>query len=669
MPPSASDAAPASFSAEDQALGMNRDITRRDVLNGLAYSAAALGLQSLMPWAHAQAQGTLAPEGTPPTAQAGVFTGQTEDSYRVMHAMRRGKQPTAPAASTGERFDLVVVGAGLSGLAAAHEFRRIKPQAKVLLLDPMDDVGGHAKRNEFDVDGHHLIGYGGSEALQTPSQFSPAVRQMLRDIGIQAKRFEEFYDQEWFTRQGMDGSVVYFDSAVWGRAVTVQMSDKAADWVPQTPLSAQAQADLIGLLEAPQDYLPGLSAAQKRDRLAELTYRQFLLEVVKAHEDVARFYRDSTRDYFGAGTDAISALDAWAIGLPGFAAMNLGDTLDRRLNATARLVAADPDDYIYHFPDGNATVARAFISRLIPRAMPARDMVDIALNNLDYRQLDVAGEPVRLRLNSTVVKVRHLGHPKQATMTEVTYADPQGHLQAVVADRVVLACWHRVIPFLTDELPAEQVSALNDQVKVPMVYATVALHNSRAFQRLGLSEWSAPGSGWMTNFLDYPVSLGDYRYARNADEPILLHMVHVPGGTLGADARTQFNEGRRQMIRTSFADYERQIRRQLNEVLGSGGFDAARDIAALTINRWGHGYTYEYGRPDDTFWPEGPLPAVTARQGWGRIAIANADSGANAYAHTALEQGIRASREVLGIRFGPRIVPFPGPPESELKFG
>ncbi|ULH14080.1 NAD(P)-binding protein (plasmid) [Deinococcus sp. KNUC1210] len=640
---------------------MDRKIARRDFVNGLALTAAAVAMQGALPWARAAQTPTAA--GYPPAA--GGLTGQTDQANAVMHAVRDGMLKATTGQSTGEHFDLVVVGAGISGLAAAHEYRRLNPKARILLLDPLADVGGHAHRNEFQVGGRLLIGYGGSQSLQTPSYFSPAVNAMLHSVGIEPQKFEGYYDGKWYDRRGL-GAGLYFPKKVYGHAATVRETDKAADWVNRSPLNAQAKRDLIELTDAPPDYLKGLSVQQKRARLASATYREFLLDIARVDPQLVTYFQDSTREYYGGGIDVVSALDAWANGNPGFDGMQLGDAVDRAMSPSSRLLQTDPDDYIYHFPDGNASVARALVRSLIPQTMGGHTMESLVLGRLDYGQLDVKGHPVRIRLGSTAVHVRHLGDPRTAPQVEVVYAGVGG-MHSVVAGQVVLACWHRVIPYLTNELGAPQTAALRDQVKIPLVYTNVVLKNWAAFERLKLSAITSPGHFWLGADLDFPVSMGSYHFAQKTSDPVILHLRRIPGGRPGDSARDQFNTGRAELLRLSFADYERQARNLLGGALSSGGFDPARDIAAITVNRWAHGYAYEYMRPGDTYWPGGPLPIQTSRKGWGRIAIANSDAGAYAYAHSAIDQGVRAARELLGGS-GPAISDFPGPPQRKLKF-
>ena len=640
-------------------LGMGRPISRRDFLDGAAMAVAASSLLATSAPALAQQ----AAEVTPPRRLG--ERGHHPGSNIVAHKLRDGifwRDITGVRAS-GETYDLVVVGGGISGLAAALAYReRAGAACRILIIENHDDFGGHAKRNEFvSQSGRVLIGYGGSQSLQSPSYFSPAVNAMLRTLDLDLTKFaSSYYDRDWTQRHGLRPAC-FFSREAFGRDRLVPTSERAADWVRRAPLSRRAQQDLIRLLDDPPDYLPALSQAEKRQRLAAMTYQQFLLEVARVDPQLVTFFAESTSGYFGVGIDATSALDACANGNPGFSAMNLGALADPAMSPTGRLAYTDPDPYIYHFPDGNHGLARALLRHLNFAALPAASMEALVTTPLDYARLDDPAASTRIRLESTVVRVQHVGAPDRAEQVEVTYAG-RGAVESVRAKHVVLACWHRVIPYICDGLPASQVEALNDQVKVPLIYTNVLLRNWSAFKKLGVASIRAPGHFWHSAELDFPVSMGSYRFADQETDPILLHLSTIPLFP-GKSPRDQAAAGRRMIGRLDFDYLEYTIRDLLARALGRGGFDPARDIEAICVNRWSHGYAYEYMRPWDKYWPEGPLPIATARQRFGRIAIANSDSGAYAYAHSAVDQGIRAVRELLGAPSdAPPTATFPGPP-------
>jgi spermidine dehydrogenase len=566
------------------------------------------------------------------------------------------------------------VGAGISGLSAAFLYRQQRPQARVLVLDALPMPGGHAQRNEFVAsNGRRLIGYGGSEAMDSPSLWSPAARSLVAAVGIDLAQFKDWYDAKFEERHGLVRHAAYYVPSLWaggGGLVRHAEDEKAADWIARVPLPADVRRDMLALRQDPPDPFPHLTRSQKRAKLAQITYDDLVMKVFGLHPDVARELNGTTRGYLGVGTDATSALDAYAMHLPGFGKMKLGDAPDPLMSPSGRQNQASPDDYIYHFPDGNAGLVRALLRQLVPECLPGSGMESLVLATRDDAMLDVDGAPCRLRLASPVVDVRHVGGDvAHAKAVDVAYAGADGALHTVRADHVVLACFHRVIPFLCPELPARQVQALDDQCKVPLVYGTVLVRNWRAFAKAGVARISLPGHPlWDEVSLDMPVSIGRYRFPDTPDDPMLLHLSAVVlDGPPGRPEREQCAAGRRKLYAMDFVAVERELRQILNGALGEFGFDAATDIEAITLNRWAHGYAYEYMRPWDAYWPAGPLPIDTARRGWGCIAVANADAGAYAYAHGAIDQATRAVSELLPQAQLPAWWKTPGAPPRLLK--
>jgi spermidine dehydrogenase len=266
----------------------------------------------------------------------------------------------------------------------------------------------------------------------------------------------------------------------------------------------------------------------------------------------------------------------------------------------------------------------------------------VVLARFAYDALDRAGQGVRIRLDSTCVHVANTGDTVRLAYVR------NGKLSRVEARHAVLACFNMMIPYLMPELPQPQRAALLRNVKAPLVYVNVMVHNWLAFERLKVHSIAAPTAFFYQVALDFPVSLGGYRHPRDPDSPIMLHLAYVPSApNRGLDARAQYRMGRAKLLSTTFADYEGRIRDQLDRMLGPGGFASARDIAAITVNRWAHGYSYVASPlfdPDD--YDEKVLKV--ARQTVGRVAIANTDAGGDAWVHYAIDQAERAVRELVG---------------------
>jgi spermidine dehydrogenase len=391
--------------------------------------------------------------------------------------------------------------------------------------------------------------------------------------------------------------------------------------------------------------MPGLDSDKKKDALSRMSYKDFLLKLVKVDPGVIPFYQTRTHGLFGVGIDGVSALDCWGLRFPGFQGMNMAPGPYRRMGFTAMGEATpEKEPYHFHFPDGNASIARALVRSLVPGVAAGRTAEDVVTAKFDYSKLDRGDSPVRIRLSSTAVRVRHVGDVASAKEVEISYAREK-KVYNIRAKSTVLACWNMMIPFLCTELPEAQKDALRFGAKVPLVYSVVAVKNWRAFHKLGIQRISAPGMYHTGVGLDQPVSIGDYQCSQTPDQPILLRMTRTPC-LPGLSERDQHRAGRGELLTTTFETFERNIRDQLSRVLSAGDFDPARDIEAITVNRWPHGYAYEYNPLWDPDWPEGQRPCDIARKRFGRIAIANSDAAAAAYTDQAIDQAYRAVREL-----------------------
>ncbi len=645
----------------DRALGMDCRIGRRDFLNGIALAVGTAVGRQVAAGFETEHIAETSHDYYPPVLTG--MRGSHEGSFEVAHQVRDGAfwPQAGETADTGEIYDLVVVGGGISGLSAAHFFRKAAGKnARILILDNHDDFGGHAKRNEFHQAGRMLVGYGGAYAIESPAPYSAVAKGLIRELGIDVEGLQRTNDRTLYRSLGLHPAV-FFDQETFGADRLVldpkhiadteagessEAADPWKDFMEHAPLSETARRDVRTIYETKTDYLPGFSSAEKKGKLARISYARYLTEIAKMDPQVVTYLQARPHTYFGVGIDAVSAQDAWGFGLPGFDGLKLEPGAGPGMNRDC-IPNEEADKFFLHFPDGNASIARLLVRRLIPHAVPGRSAEDVVTARAKYARLDQARNPVRIRLNSTVVRVRHEGDPASAKQVEVVYVE-RGKLLRVRAAQCVLACWNMMIPYLCPELPAKQREALAWETKVPIVYTNVVLRNFDAWKKLGVNTIYAPGSYHTHLNLDVPVSLGRYHCPRKPKEAIVVHMMRTPCKP-GLPARDQHRAGRTELFQTSFETFERKIRDQLARTLGAGGFDPARDIAAITVNRWPHGYAYEYNSLFDEFWLEGgETPCEAARKPFGRLAIANADAGAYAYTDCAIDQAWRAVQELTG---------------------
>jgi spermidine dehydrogenase len=641
---------------------MDRDITRRDFISGVG--VAITGSSLVGPWTASRlAQAApAAPAGAPGLEQEAAYyppgamgmRGSHPGSYEVAHALRDGARwdDLGPEAETGEVYDLVVVGGGLSGLAAAYFFRKeAGPEARILVLDNCDDFGGHATRNEFRSGGRTLLINGGTINIEDLSAYDEPSQAMIRELGIDVGRYAEFHDSDLYPSLGLRGGV-FFNEETFGvdRLVVGQDGLDTREFLARTPLSEPARKDIARLFEERVDYLPGRSLEEKADALRRMSYRQFLTDLARLDSGVVPFFQTWRQGYWGIGNDALPAEIARVSGFPGFQGMGFPDSGPSE--GVFPVVTPTSDQY-FRFPDGSASIARLLVRSMIPATAPGGSAEDIVTARFDYGQLDRDGAPVRIRLSSTAVRVRHVGDNESSreVEVEVTYVRA-GRAQRVRGRSCVLACYNAMVPYMCPELPEAQGKALSHALKAPKVYTSVLIRNWKAFQRLGLSQAFCPGSYHDSVGLGDPISMGGYRCPRTPDEPMVLQLYRVPTYP-GLPAPEQWKKGMFELQVTPFEVFEREVRDQLGRMLGGGGFDPARDIEAITVNRWPHGYIF-YGDPSTkevawtSDWPIQERPWLRAREPFGRIAIANCDAANNAMTEASFGEAHRAIREVLG---------------------
>ncbi|WP_163831731.1 FAD-dependent oxidoreductase [Spartinivicinus ruber] len=625
-------------------------ITRRDFLNGVLISTAAAPLAQFG-FTNTAIAGEL--KDYPPLKTG--MRGSQPGSYDAAHSIAwAGKKDFGKPTQLKEEYDLIIVGAGISGLSAAYFYQKqFGKKARILLLDNHDDFGGHARRNEFNINGQMRLGYGGTQSIENPGSYSEEAKQLLKELNIETSFFQKAYKKDFFKRNQLSG-ITYFSKAVYGKDTTVPFVFKelaefmagiqdnainAEQAIKQMPLSETARQQLLNLTSNKPKKMLSMPVKKQAIYLHNTSYYQFVQDEYGVTDPlVLRLLRYMIADDWAMGTDTLSVYEAVDSGCPGIDA----DQMYGILKAAGEDLGVDKEeDYIYHFPDGNASIARALVRQLIPGVADGKTMEDLVTARFYYNRLDKPSSLVRLRLNSTVYNVK-----REASGVTVSYVN-NNKAFTVKSKHCVLACYNMMIPHLVPQLPDTQKEALTELVKMPLIYSTVVLKNWQAVQKQGLAVAYCPGNFHTIVQVDYPVDIGKYKHSSNPDMPMSLTMIAVPMGKVGQPVKEQFKAGRREILSITFAQFEKEIKDHLNGMLGPVGFDADRDIEAITINRWGHGYSYYYSdlNEGDDFEENGPH--IRGSKPFGPITIANADSGADAYTDVAIDQAYRAVSELV----------------------
>jgi len=621
----------------DRELGLDRPITRRDFVHDLSIAGLALALP--LP-------GIALADGSapyyPPTLTG--LRGSHPGAFEAAHALaREGKHFDNPRLLD-EQWDLVVVGGGISGLAAAYYYRKLHgPDSRILLLDNHDDFGGHAKRNEFHQGGPMRLAWGGTVNLEY-TKYSDVAIGLVRELGIDIPRLREQYEFNWLGTQNGLKSGVLFNAGRYGRDVLLPGVSfdnlepaELAQHVDQFPIPEDARAKLKAFLLSDRDLLAGKSEAERKAWLHATRYTDFLREHFALPDAAIQVFSNAPSGFWGVPAEHLSVAEAMWSGLP--AAHVVGDYDEPGQEENDRATAM--------FPDGNSSIARLLVRSLIPASFPGMaadaDPHSIVTGRLDYSALDQAASPVRLRLKATAV---HAANDADGPGVVVDYVQ-DGELRRVRAKQSVLACYNAIIPHLAPEIPPAQKAALSLAVKRPMLVVNTVLRNGEAFKKLGLKGVQLPGSFLQDLFIVTGVNVADYHPKWRPEDACVVQSFASFGDPLPeAGLAAQARAARAKMLAMPFEDYEREVRSVLNSLLGPAGFDAANDVLAITVNRWPHGYARDHLDLEDADWNSQPPPEVVARQRFGRIAIANSDAAADAYTHAAIDQAWRAINDL-----------------------
>lgn len=618
-----------------------KGITRRDFLNGLLLGAGALLLDLPAPSLRAE---TGRWDGFGGEGDYAGSHGDTIDVVREAHRLRHGRQDDSRAAEdTGEVFDLVVIGGGLSGLGAAYSFaRHARPGMTCLLLENHQIFGGHAKRNEFLVKGQRLVAPQASNSFVASTDPQAGGYEIFEDLGI-PRRFQ-------YQRYARPEGGLYFDRTNYGHMLWYDgapsyghfFGEEGGGWVrdlwsrgmEKAPFPRKVRDDFLSWRYSKKVPYGEADFARWLDTM---TYKDYIEKVLGLASEVTRFADPVLASAVGLGADAVSALAAYQVSMPGFQGLPRG--FMRR--------AVFEENKWHSFPGGNDGFVRHFIKKLIPAAIAGSSSFGEIMNSpIRPSALDLPESAMRIRLGALAVEVRHDGEPERSDEVIVTYVRA-GNTFRTRARSVVAASGGLTARRIVKGLPDSFRDAYEGFNHSAILVANVALTNWRFLDRLGLTacRWF-DGFGFSCN-IRRPMVVGDYRPPFDPGSPAVLTF-YIPFYYPGLSPREQGLRGRTEMLSTSYAEYEKRLVGQMEILFGTAGFEPKKDIAGIIFNRWGHAFVVP--EPGFHFGREGrPAPGLVLRRPFGRIAFAHSELNGHQHWLGAVEEGIRAARQVLGF--------------------
>ncbi len=628
---------------------MSRKVTRRDFINGVSIAAAgAAVIDPRVLWAEAMKSSSRSSvsDDYPPTRTG--LRGNHEGTYDVAHALAWNGESPASYTELDETYDLVVVGTGISGLSAAYFYQREAGMDKrILLLDNHDDFGGHAKRNEFHFEGRMLLGGGGSGNFEDHHKYSPEAKRLVAEVGIDIEKLRKAERPRGFQAQ-MDAPMgMYNDAATYGKDSVVtgawlpawQAMGNYKELIDALPLPERERKKLVGFVDGSRPLEKPLPDGDMLKTLKSTPYQTFATEHVGLSKQTTRLFDPYLRVTHCTGTDSISIMEGIKAGLPALSV--LGPKAMEALQSSG--FAFEGVDFVWA-PDGNATITRAVVRRLIPSVAPGETVEDLITARFDYGRLDRADHPVRLRLNSTVTRILN----ESDGSVSVAYVRDGKPVQ-VKTRHCVYAGFNGMTRHICPQLPEEQKKHASYGVKSPLVLAHVLIRKARPFLEAGGQVIMCPNSYFALVTTGAAAKIGDYETPMGLDDPLLVYMLTSPpvendGSWTAGDL---YRQARHQLYATPFEEFEKKIRDQLSGLFAGTDFDADRDIEAITLNRWSHGYAYGYMDLHDPEFPEGKAPHELGRKPLGNISFAGSDTEARAYVDAAIDAAWRAVQEQL----------------------